>query len=75
MDEDWDMIPIYNIEELTIEMMDTLVEKGGIFDVTSKASILSKSKCIGERDEFWRDGDKHSGDIQQPTSGTNNSEG
>ena len=49
------MIPVYNIEDLTIEMVDDLIEKGVVFDVTSKASVLSTSNSVEVRDTFWRE--------------------
>lgn len=54
----------YYIEDLTIEELDRLVEKGKIFDVTSKTSVLSKSESYGDRDAFWRDGDKRAEDLR-----------
>lgn len=69
------MIPVYVIEDMTIEMMDALIEKGRVFDVTSKASILSKSTSDGDRDDFWRSGDKYSSDIRQTDCRENNMQG
>ncbi len=58
------MIKVYCIEDLTIEMLDTMVERGEVFNVTSKSTLLSKSSNNGERDAFWRDGDKHTEPVR-----------
>lgn len=34
------MIPTYYIEDLSLEDLDTLIEKGECFDVTSKVAVL-----------------------------------
>lgn len=46
------MIPIFDIEDLTIEKVDELIERGVVFDIASKASILSKSNCNYENDKI-----------------------
>ena len=59
------MIPIYDIEDLSIERIDELIEKGVVFDVSSKTSVLSKGPSYNARDAFWSDRDKRAEDIQQ----------
>lgn len=49
------MIPVYNIEDLTIEMVDKLIDKGVVFDVRSQASVLPKTAEDCEADRFWSD--------------------
>ena len=62
------MIPVYNIEDLTIAKVDELIERGVVFDVTSKASVLSKNRGNNERDAFWSGGNKCAEDIQSTSS-------
>ena len=64
MDGVWCMIPIYNIEDLTIELVDSLVERGVVFDVTSKTSVLSKGRSSDARDAFWGSRDNDFEDIR-----------
>lgn len=52
------MIKTYYIEDLTLDDVDVLVERGVCFDVTSKVALLSERDDIGNRDTFWYDGDK-----------------
>lgn len=52
------MIKTYYIEDLTLDDVDALVERGVCFDVTSKVALLSERNDIGNRDTFWYDGDK-----------------
>lgn len=52
------MIKTYYIEDLTLDDVDALVERGVCFDVTSKVALLSERDDIGNRDTFWYDGDK-----------------
>ena len=59
------MIPIYNIEELTLEMIDELVERGVVFDITSKTSVLSKSRSDDAYNSVWRSRNKRTDDLQQ----------
>ena len=62
------MIPILNIEDLTLDEADALIEKGVVFDVTSRSTsetpLLSKYSSGSERNQYWSAGDKYSGDIQ-----------
>lgn len=51
------MIPILCIEDLTIDMIDELIERGVVFDVTSKTTVLSENTSNSERDAFWSSGD------------------
>ena len=46
------MIKVYYIEDLCIADVDELIEKGEVFDVSSKASLLSHNGD-DERDAFW----------------------
>ena len=52
------MIPILYIEDLTIDDIDDLIERGVVFDVTSKTTVLSKNRSDDERNSFWSNGDK-----------------
>lgn len=54
------MIPILFIEDLSIEDIDRLIEKGDVFDITSKNAVLPKGSSLSRRDSFW------SKDIEQP---------
>ena len=57
------MIPIFYIEDLTIDEIDDLVERGVVFDVTYKATLLSENRSNLSRDAFWSDGDKCSDSV------------
>ena len=57
------MIPTLYIEDLTIDEIDDLIERGVVFDVTSKTAVLSKDRSNDERNSFWSNGDKFTGDI------------
>lgn len=59
------MIPIYYIEDLTIEKIDELVERGVVFDIASKTSVLSKNRRNNENDEIWSSRDKRAFNLQQ----------
>lgn len=59
------MIPIYNIEDLTIDKIDTLIERGVVFDITSKTAVLPKIGSDNERDSFGSNRDKYARGIQQ----------
>lgn len=56
------MIPILNIEDLTVEDVNKLIERGVVFDITSrqsnKPSLLRRDVNNKERDTFWGNGDK-----------------
>lgn len=58
------MIPIYNIEDLTIDIIDDLVERGVVFDVTSKATLLPKSTGNDANDAFWRNRSRELKSVQ-----------
>lgn len=60
------MIKTYFIEELTIEDIDGMVERGEVFDLTSKAAILSSDECNTNRNSFWEFGDFMSRNIRKP---------
>jgi len=62
------MIPTYFIEDLTIPEVDKLIEKGVVFNVTSKASVLPKSNRVPNRDAFWGTRDYDSGDLRKTDS-------
>lgn len=47
------MIKVYYIEDLCIEDVDAMIEKGEVFDVSSKATLL-QNNGDSERDSFWR---------------------
>lgn len=51
------MIKVYYIEDLSIEEVDAMIEKGEVFDVVSKAALL-QSDGTGERDAFWGAGNR-----------------
>lgn len=53
MGEDQHMIPIYYIEDLSIADVEDMIEKGVVFDVTSKATVLSADTSDYERESFW----------------------
>ena len=57
------MIKVYYIEDLSVEDVDALIEKGEVFDVVSKTSIL-QSRSAGDRDSFWGDGDRQSNSLR-----------
>lgn len=57
------MINTYYIEDLTLEQVDALIEKGEVFNVQNKSSILPESRVRGERDAFWGIGDNNTDDI------------
>lgn len=59
------MIPIYYIEDLTIEKIDELVERGVVFDIASKTSVLSKNRRNNENDEIWSSRNKRAFNLQQ----------
>lgn len=56
------MIPVYYIEDLTVEEVDSLVERGVVFDIasrnTDKTTLLSRDVNTKDRDAFWYGGDK-----------------
>ena len=56
MAEVFSMIKTYYIEDLTVDEVDELVERGVCFDVTSKNALLSERKCSINRDAFWSSG-------------------
>lgn len=62
------MIPTFFIEDLTIDKVDDLVEKGVVFDVTSKTAVLSKNRSNRARDEFWCDGSGGIESLQQTST-------
>ena len=47
------MIPLYAIEDLCTDDVDALIEKGVVFDVGSKTSILPEADSDFERESFW----------------------
>ena len=59
------MIPTYFIEDLTIPEVDKLIEKGVVFNVTSKAAILPKNNSVPNRDAFWGMRNFNSGDLRK----------
>lgn len=58
------MIQVYYIEDLTIDMIDNLVEKGVVFDVASKTSLLPKNTSHNERDTVRSSRNKRIEDLQ-----------
>ena len=66
------MIPIYYIEDLTIEEVDRLIERGVCFDITSKNTVLSKRTGNVNRDDFWCSGNKLSGNLRDSSEKQNN---
>ena len=66
------MIPIYYIEDLTLDMIDELVERGVVFDVTSKTSVLPKSAGNYARNPIWSSGDKRVENLQHTDTGKGN---
>lgn len=44
------MIPTYFIEDLTIEDLDALIERGACFDVVSKNAVLPENRGELRRD-------------------------
>lgn len=54
------MIEEYYIEDLTLDKLDKLVERGDIFIVSSKTALLPQSVSDPERDAFWGNRDKQS---------------
>ena len=57
------MIKTYYIEDLTLDDVDALVERGVCFNVTSKAALLSERDSAGNRDAFWYPGDKSTDNL------------
>jgi len=62
------MIPIYYIEDLTLEQIDELVERGVVFDIASKTSVLSKNRGNSSPDKIRSNGDKRTDDIRQTSN-------
>lgn len=62
------MIPVYYVEDLTIEKVDKLIERGVVFDIASKATVLPKSNSYPECDAFWLGRDKRTGDIRDSSA-------
>ena len=56
----------YFIEDLTIEDMDTLIERGVVFDVTSKNALLPKDRGELHRDNVRIDGDELPNALRRP---------
>lgn len=67
------MIEVFNVEDLTIDDVDDLIEKGVVFNVRSKATVLPESRCKGDRDSFWGIGDIDTESIRHPTTGESDS--
>lgn len=59
------MIPVYCIEDLCPEDVDRLIEKGVVFDVGSKATLLPTADSDFERESFWGPRTELSGDIRK----------
>ena len=53
MDTNNSLIPVYFIEDLSVADMDRLIERGEIFDVRSKASVLSRRDTTSKEYSFW----------------------
>lgn len=52
------MIPTYYIEDLSLEDLDNLIEKGECFDVTSKVAVLPTRDSDVQRDSVRSDRSK-----------------
>ena len=61
------MIPVYCIEDLTVNEIDALIEKGVIFDVTSKITVLPTSNGISRKNSKRHVRDFSPGAIQRPS--------
>lgn len=48
-----DLVETYYLEELDLETLDSLIEKGVCFDVISKNAILPTDSRDSEKDAFW----------------------
>ena len=57
------MIKTYYVEDLTLEQVDALIEKGEVFNVQNKSAILPESRSHGGRDSFWGIGDNDTDNI------------
>lgn len=47
------IVPVYNIEDLSLDDMDKLIERGEVFNVQSKSSILSQCDTTSKEYSFW----------------------
>lgn len=59
------MIKTYYIEDLTVDEVDELVERGVCFDITSKNALLSERRGRVNRDAFWSSGAELSESLRQ----------
>lgn len=62
------MIKTYYVEDLSIEDVDKMVERGVCFDVTSKVSLLSNTAGNNRNDAFWFPRDEYAKAIRNPIS-------
>lgn len=58
------MIPVFNIEDLCPADVDALIERGVVFDVGSKTSLLPQTSSDFERESFWGPRTQLSQDIR-----------
>lgn len=66
------MIPIFYVEDLTVEDVDALIERGVCFDITSKNTLLSKRPSYINGDDIRSSRDKLSRYLQQGNSKQSN---
>lgn len=58
------MIPVLYIEDVSIAEVDALIEKGVVFDLSSKITLSSPGHSIPKRDSFWGKEDKQATDLR-----------
>ncbi len=58
------MIQVLYIEEVSIEEVDALIEKGIVFDLSSKATLLPSGHRVPKRDAFWGKEDKQATNLR-----------
>ena len=61
-------IPVYKLSDLTVQVVEELIEKGEVFDVES--SILSESGSNLLRDAFWSAGDQPARPLRDTNKGS-----